>query len=267
VRPRGIVDDVAWSPDGDVLAISTATFTPDADVGFPFTNGEPALRADWSVAIVDRSGREVAFLPAEEPFVQILSLGFTPDGERLLGSRSPWLPFDAHRGQAAIWNWEDGQLERSIDTGGERAVLSPRGDLVVSTPRTYDTGSQVAEVWDWETGQHLQTLAGHSGSVTRAAFDPGGSRVATASTDGTVRLWDPRTGELQLVLRGHMGRVGSVAFSPDGSRLATVSVDGTVRVWALDLDELIEVAENGLTRSLTDGECRQYLHTERCPHT
>jgi WD40 repeat protein/energy-coupling factor transporter ATP-binding protein EcfA2 len=265
LRPRGIVDDVAWSPDGDLLAISTASFTPDADVGFPFTKGEPALRADWSVAIVDRSGREVAFLPAEEPFVQILSLGFTPDGERLIGSRSPWLPFDSHRGQAAIWNWEDGQLERSIDTGGERAVLSPRGDLVVSTPRTYDTGSQVAEVWDWETGQHLRTLAGHSGSVTRAAFDPDGSRVATASTDGTVRLWDPGTGELQLVLRGHMGRVGSVAFSPDGSRLATVSVDGTVRVWALDLDELIEIAENGLTRSLTDEECRQHLHVERCP--
>jgi WD40 repeat protein len=103
--------------------------------------------------------------------------------------------------------------------------------------------------------------------VTRAALDPDGSLLATASTDGTVRLWDPRTGEQQLVLRGHNGLVGSVAFSPDGSRLATVSADGTVRIWALELDELIEVAERGLTRSLTEGECRQYLHAERCPNT
>jgi hypothetical protein len=35
-------------------------------------------------------------------------------------------------------------------------------------------------------------------------------------------------------------------------------------VWALDLDELVAMAERGLTRNLTDDECRQYLHTERC---
>ena len=67
------------------------------------------------------------------------------------------------------------------------------------------------------------------------------------------------------MLRGHNGRIGSVAFNHDGSLLASASADGTVRVGALDLNELIEVAENGLTRSLTDEECRQYLHTERCP--
>jgi WD40 repeat protein/DNA-binding SARP family transcriptional activator len=258
VRPRGFVDDVAWSPDGNLLAISTTNFTEDAD-------GVGGQVAEGSLAIVDWSGREVAFLPDEEPFVQILSIAFSPDGERLIGSRSPMLAFDPLFGQVAIWNWKDGLLERRIDTGGDEAVRSPRGDLIVSTPRNYYTGSQVAEVWDWATGQHLRTLAGHSGSVTRAAFGPDGSRVATASTDGTVRLWDPATGELQLVLRGHDGRVSSVAFNHDGSRLASMSADGTVRVWALDLDELVEVAESGLTRSLTDEECRQYLHVERCP--
>jgi hypothetical protein len=37
-----------------------------------------------------------------------------------------------------------------------------------------------------------------------------------------------------------------------------------VRVWALDLDELVEIAEDELTRGFTDEECRQYLHQSRC---
>jgi hypothetical protein len=37
-----------------------------------------------------------------------------------------------------------------------------------------------------------------------------------------------------------------------------------VRVWALDLDDLIGIAEGELTRDLTEEECRQYLH-EPCP--
>jgi len=58
--------------------------------------------------------------------------------------------------------------------------------------------------------------------------------------------------------------VRDLAFSPDGSLLA--SVDGTtVRVWALDIDVLLEIARQKVTRSLTDEECRQYLHVEACP--
>lgn len=146
-------------------------------------------------------------------------------------------------------------------------MLSPKGDLLVSTPPNFLTGSQIAEVWDWATGEHSRTLSGHSGSVIQAAFSPDGSRLATAGRDGTVRTWDPYTGDQQLVLRGHDGRVTSVAFSPDGRQLASVafSPDGTMRVWALDLDELVNVAEGELTRSLTDDECRQYLHVDRCP--
>lgn len=37
-----------------------------------------------------------------------------------------------------------------------------------------------------------------------------------------------------------------------------------MRIWALDLDELVEIAQNRLTRTFTDDECGHYLHAERC---
>jgi WD40 repeat protein len=83
--------------------------------------------------------------------------------------------------------------------------------------------------------------------------------------DGTVRLFDSSTGEELLVLRGHdRGGFGFLSFSPDGSMLASSDSFGPVRVWALDLDRLLEIARDEVTRSLTDEECRQYLHVDSC---
>ncbi|HLA92388.1 MAG TPA: hypothetical protein VJO36_02485 [Actinomycetota bacterium] len=40
---------------------------------------------------------------------------------------------------------------------------------------------------------------------------------------------------------------------------------GEIRVWAVDIDDLLEIARRNVTRSLSEEECRQYLHLESCP--
>jgi len=74
-------------------------------------------------------------------------------------------------------------------------------------------------------------LTGHTGAVRRAAYSPDGTRIVTASYDGTARIWDAWSGIEQRVLSGHTRTVLTAAWSPDGTRIVTASDDGTARVW------------------------------------
>lgn len=126
-------------------------------------------------------------------------------------------------------------------------------------------------MWDVEhltDGQEItegKQFSGHAATILDVIFSPDGERLAPASFDNTVKVWEVATGRELLTLRGHEGTVDSVAFSPDGQRLASTSWDKTILVYALGLEELIALARSHVTRSLTDKECRQYLHLDACP--
>jgi WD40 repeat protein len=164
------------------------------------------------------------------------------------------------------WDWRTGDVVPILETPAYRAIPSPRGDLVATVPpsRSLQSFNDRIDIWDLATGRRVATLTGITGGVAALAFSGDGSRLATGTLDGALQVWDPTSGQLQLVLRGHYNGVTSVAFSPDGSHLASVGGEGIVRVSTLDLDELVEIAEDELTRSLTDEECWQYLHQPRC---
>ena len=51
----------------------------------------------------------------------------------------------------------------------------------------------------------------------------------------------------------------------DGSKIALLYSDGRILVHAIAFDDVLEIAKGRVTRSLTDAECRTYLHVPACP--
>ena len=114
-------------------------------------------------------------------------------------------------------------------------------------------------------GGDPRRLTYHPGPDHAVAWSPDGRRLATGSSDKTVKIWDVATGQEVLSFMGHKKRVESIAWSPDGKRLASAGDDSVVQVYAIDLDLLMSLARSRVTRNLTLEECRSYLHLDEVP--
>jgi WD40 repeat protein/DNA-binding SARP family transcriptional activator/class 3 adenylate cyclase/type II secretory pathway predicted ATPase ExeA len=233
---------IAWSPNGDWLAVS--------DPGPPGDRGH--------VTVFDRAG-DVAGEVWEAVDVGIGHIAFTPDGERIVGERFPVYDSDA---QDAIhtWDWRTGDVISRLPTPDTPGVwLSDDGALAALV-----LPSERIAILDVARGRRVSELTGLTGETGAVDFSEDGTTVAVGGSDGSVRLWDVRDGRELVTLRGHIGALNGLDFRRDGSQLVSAAADGFVRVWALRLDDLEAIAKDSLTRGFTTDECRRYVHVDRC---
>lgn len=193
----GVVNGVAFSPDGRLLATSS-----DDEKARIWDLGERRQRRE-----VDHEDR-------------VWAVAFSPDGTVLATGSDD--------NTARLWEVATGheRLRVTHDHWVWAVGFSPNG-------RRLGTASwdRTARVWDVATGQeHLRVV--HDETVRAIAFSRDGRWLVTGSWDGTARVWDIATGGERLRLP-HDDAVNGVAVSADGRWVATASLDSTARLWDL----------------------------------
>lgn len=93
--------------------------------------------------------------------------------------------------------------------------------------------SSALRVMGSATGDALEVISSmrHEKSVSSVAFSPDGTRVVTASQDGTAQIWNAASGAAMLPPLRHGGPVRSATISRDGSRVLTAADNSAAWLW------------------------------------
>jgi WD40 repeat protein len=257
VQIGSLIGDIAFSPDGRLVAVLAATGGPSSpevvvwDIGrrsqlqvLPFTGpADTSLAASLvSTRLVwTRDGRWVAvdsgagwlnFYDAATvtEIHSVLVPGAGPGGSvGVYAAGDDILAITKSTRDAILVDPKTARILRRIllpVPAASRVAVSRDGRMLAVSD---SNGAVFFE--DLRTGQVQKGVGEHAGGAANMVLSPDGLTAASLHPDGTVMLWDVRTGQPRLTLAGHSGAVTDGAFAPDGRTLYTASLDTSVIAW------------------------------------
>src|SRR5947209_4270866 len=199
----GAVNDLKFSPDGQLLAVA---------------GGQPSAKADLRIYRVS-DWKLLATLRGHDDV--IFSIAFSPDGRRLVSAS-----FDH---TLRLWEIDKQQPLRTYPHHSDfvyAVAFSPDGKQIVSASK-----DRTVQLFDAESGKSVFTFSGMEQDVMAVAFRPDGKWIVSSGFESGVWWWDPQTGEKVKMQGGHGVAVHELCFSKDGKRLVSAGADRTARTW------------------------------------
>jgi WD40 repeat protein len=253
---------LAFSPDGKLLAVSTA---------------------HGSIYLWDVGAHQLHAAPLVGLVAAVTSLAFSPDG-RILAAGACVTAAAAlcRQGEVQLWDLDTQQLLHPRLDGYPSAVssvaFSPDGRLLASggCSRFTESGTSCIQgdvrVWDVSSQRLVGILPEvHKNRVDSVTFNRDGQMLASAGLEGIV-LWNIPTrlplgwllpGTVSAVppdplFPGAENAVASAAFSPDGLTLASGRDRGPALLWNVQPTSWAAAACIMANRNLTAAEWQQY---------
>jgi WD40 repeat protein len=241
---------------GGGKVVTCARFSPDGKL--VATGGDDATARIWETA----TGNCTAELRGHEKTVN--GVAFSLNGKMLVT--------DSEDTTARIWDVASGKTI-SVLRGHKDlvnrfvSVFSPDSKLVLRIPHYSEP-----IIFDPVRGEQLLVFRGHASEITGGSFSPDGRFVLTADDSGRAIMWETLTGNQVMELHGFKRGIHAPAFSPDGKTIVTAGWDparqppiySSAQLRSSDvccpLDELLKLASQRVTRSLTAAERINYLH-------
>ncbi|HEU5035039.1 MAG TPA: AAA family ATPase [Mycobacteriales bacterium] len=246
----GDVTDLAFSPDGEKLAVTTEVEPKDPASNAPATGGVGI----WDAA----TGRSVSVRPLKDPGSAV---AWSHDGRTLA--------LASGQGQLQVMDVE-GHVRRTFghlydDTITDVAFLAD-GDLLAGGY------NGIVVRWDPRTGKRVgHPVLTEPAPVSSIAVSPDGERFAVSGgSSGGLKIWDAATlQQFGATFPGGAGTWGNVAYTPDGANVVVAYGDGTAAVWPASVAAWMQHACAVAGRNFTHEEWSRFVtghaYAKTCP--
>ena len=195
------IDDAEFAPDSNIIALTSNTIKGyhiltetelfSLNTKKPSVEGNIVFSPDgnWIATVGPHTHPHVWNLESLDapPIVSEkvgLSLAFSPDRNTLV-----MVGLDG----MYLWKFKANSQEmqtitlQKFSSFDPTIEFSPDGTKLLESAMSFD---HRIRIWDIQTGEVLEVLAGHTESVTTLAFSADAKLLASGSYDGTVLVWD-----------------------------------------------------------------------------
>jgi WD40 repeat protein len=187
---------------------------------------------DRSVRIWDLdTGRAIRVL--REHTDAVYAVAFSADDNWLAsgaGDRSVKL-WDVRSGKRLVTLTEPTDVVSTLDFAPSGLRLSAAGADKTIRTWTFEAARDAASGGVRVTPTLVASTLAHGAPILRIAYAPDGKRLASAASDGIVKIWDAATWTEVRTLERQPDWAQGLAWSPDGARLAVGRFDGSVAIY------------------------------------